>query len=150
VRSSPRGSWPAPSPPRFDATVDVVLVGESYSGSLIAFAEEKSSDLIVVGGARDGFFGGPFVLTLTSATGAAIRMLSLVSSESPGQVECSKDLRQVQIEAAEANLLVAARALPEAPEIESLVADGTTLESALRKLNWDDVDVPMIVIPREE
>ena len=108
-----------------------VLVGESFAESLISFAEQKNSDLIVVGGARDGFFGGhtigpvtgallhsstipvalaprgyaddpddaiaavtaavptrpgddnplPFAITLASAAGLAIRMLSLVSAE---------------------------------------------------------------------
>ena len=38
----------------------------------------------------------------------------------------------------------AARALPDAPEIESLVADGLTLESALKKLNWNDTDVLVV------
>lgn len=171
-----------------------VLVGESYSESLIAFAEEKNSDLIVIGGARDGIFGGhvigsiagallhcspipvalaprgysedppdkitsvtaavptragddnplPFAITLASASGVSIRMLSLVSAESLGHHENPKDLRQVQVSAAEANLIVAARALPDAPEIESLVAEGSTLESALKKLNWDESDVLVI------
>jgi nucleotide-binding universal stress UspA family protein len=171
-----------------------VLVGDSYPESLIAFAEEKDSDLIVIGGARDGIFGGhvigsvagallhrspipialaprgysedppdaissvtaavptkagddnplPFAITLASASGVSIRMLSLVSTESHGEVESPKELRRVQIEAAEANLAVAARALPDAPEIDSLVADGTTLESALKKLNWDSSDVLVV------
>ena len=171
-----------------------VLVGDSYPESLIAFAEEKDSDLIVIGGARDGIFGGhvigsvagallhrspipvalaprgyaedppetltsvtaavptktgddnplPFAITLASASGVAIRMLSLVSSESLGHAESPKALRRVQIEAAESNLAVAARALPDAPDIESLVADGSTLESALKKLNWDDTDVLVV------
>lgn len=171
-----------------------VLVDDSYSEALIGFAESKNSDLIVIGGARDGFFGGhvigpvagallhcspipialaprgygedppeaitsvtaavptkagednplPFAITLASAAGVAIRMLSLVSAESLTQVESPKQLRQLQIAAAEANLSVAARALPDAPEIESLVADGTTLESALKKLNWDESDVLVV------
>ena len=108
-----------------------MLVGESFAESLVGFAEQKNSDLIVVGGARDGFFGGhtigpvtgallhsspipvalaprgyaddpdeaiaavtaavptrpgddnplPFAITLASAAGLAIRMVSLVSSE---------------------------------------------------------------------
>ena len=206
-----------------------MFVGESYSESLIAFAEEKNSDLIVIGGARDGIFGGhvigsiagallhcspipvalaprgyaedppdtitsvtaavptkagednplPFAITLASASGVSIRMLSLVSAEHLSHHESAKDVRQVQVSAAEANLVVAARALPDAPEIESLVADGSTLESALKKLNWDSsdvlvigssrfaapkrlflgstaarilagVDAPVIVVPREE
>ena len=50
----------------------------------------------------------------------------------------------MQVAAAEQNLLVAARALTDAPEIESLVADGTTLESALKKLNWDESDILVV------
>ncbi|WP_319456414.1 MULTISPECIES: universal stress protein [unclassified Mycobacterium] len=206
-----------------------VLVGESFAESLVGFAEQKSSDLIVVGGARDGFFGGhtigpvtgallhsspipvalaprgyaddpddaitsvtaaiptkagddnplPFALTLASAAGLGIRMLSLVSAENLTEASSARELRQLQVSAAEANLVVAARAVPDAPEIESLVADGTTVESALKKLNWDDgdllvvgssrfavprriflgstaarilagVDVPVIVVPKDE
>ncbi|MDX1888462.1 universal stress protein [Mycolicibacterium sp. 050158] len=171
-----------------------VLVGESYSESLIAFAEGRHSDLIVIGGARDGIFGGhvigsvagallhcspipvalaprgyaedppetitsvtaavptkagddnplPFAITLASVAGVPIRMLSLVSTDTLGRMNSPRELRQLQIDAAEANLALAARALPDAPEIESLVADGTTLESALKKLKWDDSDVLVV------
>lgn len=171
-----------------------VLVGDSYAESLISFAEEKESDLIVIGGARDGIFGGhvigsvagtllhrspipvalaprgyaedppdtiesvtaavptkagddnplPFAIVLASASGVSIRMLSLVSAENLHHAESPKELRRLQVEAAEANLAVAARALPNAPEIESLVADGTTLESALKKLKWDAADVLVV------
>lgn len=210
------------------ATANVV-VGDSFAESLSAFAEEKDSDLIVVGGARDGFFGGhtigpvtgallhtssipvalaprgyaedpddaiteitaavptrpgddnplPFAITLASAAGISIRMLSLVSAENLAEASSAHEVRQLQVQAAQANLGVAARALPDAPEIESLVADGLTLESALKKLNWDDgallvvgssrfaapkriflgstaarilagVDVPVIVVPKDE
>lgn len=206
-----------------------VLVGESFAESLVGFAQQKSSDLIVVGGARDGFFGGhtigpvtqallhlspipvalaprgyaedpddailaitaaiptrpgddnplPFALTLASAATLPIRMLSLVSAENLAEAASVKEVRQMQVEAAEENLAVAARTLPDSPEIESLVADGLTLESALKKLNWADgallivgssrfaaprriflgstaarilagVDVPVVVVPRAE
>ena len=206
-----------------------VIVGDSFAESLAAFAEEKESDLIVVGGARDGFFGGhtigpvtgallhtssipvalaprgyaedpddaiteitaavptrpgddnplPFAITLASAAGISIRMLSLVSAENLAEASSAREVRQLQVDAAQANLGVAARALPDAPEIDSLVADGLTLESALKKLNWDDgallvvgssrfaapkriflgstaarilagVDVPVIVVPKDE
>lgn len=171
-----------------------VTVGESFAQSLIEFAEEKSSDLIVVGGARDGFFGGhtigpvtgallhsspipvalaprgyaddpdevikgvtaavptrpgddnplPFAITLASAGGLPIRMLSLVSAENLAEAGSAKEVRQFQVAAAEENLAVAARALPDAPEIKSLVADGVTLESALKKLKWDDGDLLVV------
>ena len=205
-----------------------VIVGDSFAQTLIEFAEEKSSDLIVVGGARDGFFGRhtigpvtgallhsssipvalaprgyaedpdesiaavtaavptkpgddnplPFAITLASAAGLGIRMLSLVSSENLAEAGSAKEVRALQRAAAEKNLVVAARALPDAPEIASLVADGVTLESALKKLKWEDgdllvvgssrfaaprriflgstaarilagVDVPVIVVPRD-
>jgi len=210
------------------SATSTVTVGDSFAESLVGFAEQKSSDLIVVGGARDGFFGGhtigpvtsallhsspipvalaprgyaddpdeaiaaltaavptrpgddnplPFAITLASAAGLAIRMLSLVSAENLAEADSAREVRQIQVTAAEENLAVAARALPDAPEIESLVADGMTLESALKKLKWEDgdllvvgssrfaaprriflgstaarilagVDVPVIVIPRE-
>jgi nucleotide-binding universal stress UspA family protein len=171
-----------------------VLVGESFAESLIDFAEKKESDLIVIGGARDGIFGGhvigsvtgallhaspipvalaprgyhedppdtvtqvtaavptrpgddnplPFAITLASAANLPIRMVSLVSAENLADAESAKEVRQIQIAAAKENLLVAARALPDAPEIESLVADGLTLESALKKLNWEDTDVLVV------
>ena len=37
---------------------------------------------------------------------------------------------------------LAAQSLPDAPEIESVVAAGITLESALRKLRWNESDIP--------
>ncbi len=205
-----------------------VVVGESFAQTLVEVAESKSSDLIVVGGARDGFFGRhtigpvtgallhvspipvalaprgyaedpdesiealtaaiptkpgddnplPFTITLASAAGLRVRMLSLVSAENLAEAGSAKEVRALQRAAAEENLAVAARALPDAPEIESLVADGMTLESALKKLKWDDgdllvvgssrfatprriflgstasrilagVDVPVIVVPRD-
>lgn len=206
-----------------------VIVGESFAQTLVDVAVAKSSDLIVVGGARDGFFGRhtigpvtgallhssplpvalaprgyaedpddtfaaitaavptrpgddnplPFAITLASAAGLRIRMLSLVSAENLAEASSAREVRQLQVAAAEENLAVAARALPDAPDIESLVADGMTLESALKKLKWDDgdllvvgssrfaaprriflgstasrilagVDVPVIVVPRDE
>jgi nucleotide-binding universal stress UspA family protein len=171
-----------------------VMVGESFAESLIAFAEGKDSDLIVIGGARDGIFGGhvigpvsnallhcspipvalaprgyhedapdtvtevtaavptrpgddnplPFAITLASAAGLPIRMVSLVSAENLSEAASAKDVRKIQVAAAEENLSVAARSLPDAPDIESLVADGLTLESALKKLKWNESDVLVV------
>ncbi|AQA01561.1 universal stress protein UspA [Mycobacterium sp. MS1601] len=171
-----------------------VLVGESFAESLIEFAQGKSSDMIVVGGAKDGFFGGhtigpvagallhcspvpvalaprgwgdeppvkiteitvavptsdrtdnplPIALTLASAAALPLRMVSLVTIENVSEDSSQADTRRLQIEAAEQNLLTAARSVPEAPDIQSLVADGTTLESALRKLKWADGDVLVV------
>lgn len=44
-----------------------VIVGESFAQTLVDVAEEKSSDLIVVGGARDGFFGRHTIGPVTGA-----------------------------------------------------------------------------------
>ncbi|CAN5532838.1 universal stress protein [soil metagenome] len=171
-----------------------VLVGESYAETLIDFAESKSSDLIVIGGARDGVFGGHVIgpiagellhyssipvalaprgyaedpppaileitaavptragadnplslaLTLASASALPIRLLSLVSLERLDSEQSSAEARRTQIAAAEQNLVVAARLLPDSPDIQSLVADGSTLESALRKLSWGPGDLLLI------
>jgi nucleotide-binding universal stress UspA family protein len=171
-----------------------VLVGDSFPETLMAFAEERHSDLIVIGGARDGFFGGhligpvagtllhrssipvalaprgyaedppeaitavtaavptrpgddnplPFAIALARAGTLGIRMLSLVSAENLAEAADLGEVRAAQVAAAHRNLNAAAHALPDAPEIESLVADGMTLESALRKLNWTDSDVLVV------
>lgn len=210
------------------AAGSAVIVGESFAQTLVEFAESKASDLIVVGGARDGFFGRhtigpvtgallhispipvalaprgyaedpddtiealtaavptrpgddnplPFTIRLAALAQLRIRMLSLVSAENLAEAGSAREVRALQRAAAEENLAVAARELPDAPDIESLVADGMTLESALKKLKWDDgdllvvgssrfaapkriflgstasrilagVDVPVIVVPRE-
>lgn len=171
-----------------------VTVGESFAQKLIEFAEQHDSDLIVVGGARDGFFGRhtigpvtgallhtspipvalaprgyaedpddsfdavtaavptrpgednplPFALTLASAAQLEIRMLSLVSAENLAEAADAKEVRAAQVDAAEKNLVEAARAVPDSPDIESLVASGMTLESALKKLKWEDGDLLVV------
>ena len=171
-----------------------MIAGESFAESLNAFAEQRSSDLIVVGGARDGMFGGhvigsvagallhcspipvalaprgyaedppptitavtaavptrpgddnplPFAITLASAAELPIRMVSLVSAENLAEADSVQEVRQLQVAAAEENHAIAARALPDAPEIASLVADGTTLESALKKLKWESSDLLVV------
>lgn len=176
------------------SATSTVLVGESYAESLIEFAQQKTSDLIVIGGARDGMFGGhvigsvagallhrspvpvalaprgyaedppvaisavtaavptragpdnplPFAITLASAARLPIRTVSLVSAENLAEAENIEELRQMQVAAAKRNCAVAARALPDAPEIECLVADGMTLESALKKLNWEQSDLLVV------
>jgi nucleotide-binding universal stress UspA family protein len=176
------------------SATSTVLVGESYAESLIEFAEQRDSDLIVLGGACDGIFGGhvigsvagallhrspipvalaprgyaddppktilsvtaavptragadnplPFAITLASAAALPIRMVTLVSAENLAEAEDLAELRQIQVSAAEENLRVAARSLPDAPDIASLVADGRTLESALKKLKLDPSDVLVV------
>ena len=49
------------------SATSTVLVGESYAESLIEFAQQKTSDLIVIGGARDGMFGGHVIGSVAGA-----------------------------------------------------------------------------------
>ncbi|HEY9264083.1 MAG TPA: universal stress protein, partial [Mycobacterium sp.] len=49
------------------AAESTVAVGESFAQSLVEFAEQKASDLVVVGGARDGFFGRHTIGPVTGA-----------------------------------------------------------------------------------
>ena len=70
-----------------------VLVGESYSETLIAFAEEKHSDLIVIGGARDGIFGGHVI---GSVAGALLHCSPIPVALAPrGYARGSADLHHV-------------------------------------------------------
>ena len=50
----------------------------------------------------------PFAITLASAAGLGIRMLSLVSAENLAEAGSAKEVRAFQVEAAEENLAVAA------------------------------------------
>ncbi|WP_244880747.1 universal stress protein [Mycolicibacterium gilvum] len=147
------------------AAGSAVIVGESFAQTLVEFAEGKASDLIVVGGARDGFFGRhtigpvtgallhispipvalaprgyaedpddtiealtaavptrpgddnplPFTIRLAALAQLRIRMLSLVSAENLAEAGSAREVRALQRAAAEENLAVAARELPEAP-----------------------------------
>ena len=71
-------------------------------------------------------------------------MLSLVSAENLAEAADAKEVRAAQVDAAEKNLVEAARAVPDSPDIESLVASGMTLESALKKLKWEDGDLLVV------
>ena len=67
-----------------------VTVGESFAQSLIDFAEQKSSDLIVVGGARDGFFGrhtiGPVAGALLHSSPIPVALAPRGYAEDPDEV----------------------------------------------------------------
>ncbi len=72
-------------------------------------------------------------------------MVSLVSAENLAESRGSRELRHhPESRRHQDNLAVAARALPESPDIESLLAEGVTLESALKKLSWEDTDVLVV------
>ena len=86
----------------------------------------------------------PFAITLASAASCRYGCCLWCRPRTWRRREASKEVRQLQVAAAEENLAVAARALPDAPEIASLVADGTTLESALKKLKWESSDLLVV------
>lgn len=82
----------------------------------------------------------PIAFALARVAALPIRMMSLVTLESTDD-KSTADMRLAQISAAEANLLAAAKSVPDAPDIQSLVAEGPTLESALKKLKWGPGDI---------
>ena len=150
------------------SATSTVLVGESYAESLIEFAQKKTSDLIVIGGARDGMLrrpchrlGGrrpaapltvpvalaprgyaedppdavsavtaavptragddnplPFAITLASAGRLPSEWCRWCRRRTSPRRRTSRNCAQMQVAAAEENCAVAARALPDAPEID--------------------------------
>lgn len=87
----------------------------------------------------------PFALTLAREGGLNLRLLSLVShDEIATDDDESLEVRARHIAAAEANLKVAEQTCGGPAGIESLVADGDTLEAALDELHWGPGDVVVI------
>lgn len=87
----------------------------------------------------------PFALKLAGDGGLNLRLLSLVSHDHlSADDEESLEIRKRHIAEAEANLAVAARDCGGTEGIESLVADGNTLEEALDELHWGPGDVVVI------
>jgi nucleotide-binding universal stress UspA family protein len=80
----------------------------------------------------------PFAMTLASAAEIPLRLMSLVSLEPGGYGPDgpSMSTRQKYVDAAGDNLDTAMRALPDTPGLESIVADGSTLEDAVSSLEW--------------
>ena len=170
------------------------VVGDSYAESLISFAVDTSSDLIVLGGARDGLLGRhtigsvagellhscpipvalaprgyadapaprlsritvavpthanddnplPFALELAGSAGLVVRLVSLVTVDESPEDRTAEQWRQARVEAAEENLQRAAQLLPDQRGIESIVAEGSTLETALTQLTWSTGDVLLV------
>lgn len=87
----------------------------------------------------------PFALKLAGEGDLNLRLLSLVSHDDlPGEDEESLKIRKRHIAEAEANLAVAAKDCGGTEGIESLVADGDTVEEALDELHWGPGDVVVI------
>lgn len=86
-----------------------------------------------------------FALKLAGEGGLNLRLLSLVSHDDlPADDEESLKIRKRHIAEAEANLALAAKDCGGTEGIESLVADGDTVEEALEELKWGPGDVVVI------
>ncbi|KQU58873.1 hypothetical protein ASG84_14185 [Rhodococcus sp. Leaf278] len=85
----------------------------------------------------------PFAITLASAAHVPVRLVSLVSLEPTGAPsdESSLDTRRRQVAAAQENLELAARTLPGIDGLQSVVADGSSLDEAMGNLDWKPGDV---------
>ncbi|MFI8569143.1 universal stress protein [Rhodococcus sp. NPDC078407] len=85
----------------------------------------------------------PFAITLASAAHVPVRLVSLVSLEPTGAPsdETSLDARRRQVAAAQDNLDHAARTLPDIDGLQSIVADGSSLDEAMANLDWKPGDV---------
>ncbi|MDV6263292.1 universal stress protein [Rhodococcoides yunnanense] len=85
----------------------------------------------------------PFAIALASAAHVPVRLVSLVSLEPTGAPsgETSLDTRRRQVAAAQENLEHAARTLPDIDGLQSIVADGSSLDEAMGNLDWKPGDV---------
>ena len=87
----------------------------------------------------------PFALGLAREGGLNLRLLSLVSHDGyAGTDDGSSEVRARHVAAAQANLKLAEESCGGAVGIESLVADGDTVEEALDELRWGPGDVVVI------
>ncbi|MFW0796076.1 universal stress protein [Gordonia sp. CPCC 205515] len=83
----------------------------------------------------------PFAVQFAERGGLDLRLLSLVSLDSPFDDETSRSARQHEVTVAE-ELLTATRNAVEAElDVDVVVADGDTLDDALDNLRWDDGDI---------
>ncbi|WP_206491701.1 universal stress protein [Rhodococcus sp. KRD162] len=85
----------------------------------------------------------PFAITLASAAHVPVRLVSLVSLESTAvpSDETALDTRRRQVAVAQHNLDLAVRSLPDIEGLQSVVADGSTLDEAMGNLEWAPGDV---------
>jgi nucleotide-binding universal stress UspA family protein len=78
-------------------------------------------------------------LRASSATGAPLRLVSLVALDKHGEqgVEAAREHAHAVLESAKA-------ALPEGADVTAVVADGATVEAAVEGLDWEDGDLLML------
>ncbi|MDJ0395923.1 universal stress protein [Rhodococcus sp. G-MC3] len=82
-----------------------------------------------------------FAITIASAAHLPLRLVSLVSLENTEADGRALDTRKRYVAAAGANLDDAMRKLPGIDGLESVVADGSSLDEAVSSLQWRDGDV---------
>lgn len=82
-------------------------------------------------------------IAIASAAHVPLRLVSLVSLEDGGfdSDGPSLETRRRYVAAAEANLENATRRLPDVEGLESVVADGSSLDEAVASLQWSDGDI---------
>jgi nucleotide-binding universal stress UspA family protein len=85
-----------------------------------------------------------FAITIASAAHIPLRLVSLVSLEDTEEDGRALDTRKRYIAAAETNLADAMRKLPGIDGLESVVADGSSLDEAVSSLPWNDGDVLLL------
>ncbi|GAA3727097.1 universal stress protein [Gordonia hankookensis] len=86
----------------------------------------------------------PFAVAMAENAGLDLRLLSLVSLDSPFDDETSRAARELQVATARALLDKTRATVTGDLEVDVLVADGATLDEALDNLPWDDGDVVAI------
>jgi nucleotide-binding universal stress UspA family protein len=83
---------------------------------------------------------------ISTAAGTPLRLVSLVALDqygSGGRVSAGT-IRQQALDHAQATLATAKASLPEGFPVSVVVADGTTVEAAVEKLDWRDGDLIMV------
>lgn len=80
-------------------------------------------------------------ITIASAAHLPLRLVSLVSLEDDEADVDGLETRRRHVAAAQANLENAARKLPDVDGLESVVADGSSLDEAVASLQWTDGDI---------
>jgi nucleotide-binding universal stress UspA family protein len=78
-------------------------------------------------------------LRASAATGAPLRLLSLVALDEHGEHRA-----KAAAEHAYAALESAKAALPQGSDVTAVVADGATIEAAVKGLDWEDGDLLML------
>lgn len=84
-------------------------------------------------------------MRLSAAAGTPLRLVSLVPLDRYGSPDATPDtIRQRALEHATRTLETAKSTLPEILPVTAVVADGSTVEAAVEKLDWRDGDLIMV------